>query len=98
MTIAPSIPPVRAATSDSWRSLRAAHRLRRDPPRTEKIIKQDIKSWHEGYRAGRSGAGSGACPHRAASTESWSWTSGFIEGEAARLKIDDPMLDDTREH
>ena len=98
MTIAPSVPPVRAATSDSRRSLRDAHGLHREPPRTDNIIKQDVKSWHEGYRAGRSGVGSGACPHRAASTENWSWASGFIEGEAARLKNDDPMLDDGREH
>lgn len=98
MTTAPSIPPVRAATSDSWRSLRAAHGLRRDPSPTDKILKQDVQSWHEGYSAGRRGAGSGACPHLAASTESWSWASGFIEGEAARLKNDDPMLDDVSKH
>jgi ribosome modulation factor len=98
MTTAPSIQPMRAATSDSRRSLRAAHGLRRDPSQTDKILKQDVRSWHEGYRAGVRGAGNRACPHQAASTESWSWASGFIEGEAARLKNDDPVLDDTRKH
>ena len=98
MTTAPNIPPVRAATSDSRRSLRDAHGLHRDPSRVDRIIKQDVKSWHEGYRAGRSGVDTRACPHPAASTEGWSWSSGFIEGKAARLKNDNPILDDVREH
>jgi hypothetical protein len=98
MTTAPNIPPVRAATSDSRRSLRDAHGLHRDPSRADRIFKQDVKSWHEGYRAGRSGVDTRTCPHPAASTESWSWSSGFIEGKAARLKNDNPILDDVREH
>ena len=32
------------------------------------------------------------------STTSWSWSSGYIEGNAARLKNSQQMLDGTSEH
>jgi hypothetical protein len=37
MTIVPSGPPLRGATSDSWRSLRAAQELHRAKIRREKF-------------------------------------------------------------
>ena len=50
-------------------------------PRDGRTIKQDARSWYEGYRAGRLGQGLFKCPHPAGTTESWSWTSGYIEGK-----------------
>ena len=44
----------------------------------------DKKAWQEGYDAGKSGERASACPYRARTVEGWSWSSGFVEGKAAR--------------
>ena len=89
-------PPTRVAASDSRRSLRDA---RGSPPlapgdglpqrqgRDHAMIRVDGPSWQQGHDAGLSGV-----PYRssrralAAAIDSWSWISGYIEGEAERLK------------
>ena len=58
---------------------------RRHQLQEDRILRQDARSWHEGYRAGQLGAQPATCPDSASSTESWSWSSGYIEGKAARL-------------
>ena len=91
-------PPARAAASDSWWSLRDARgalRLtartacRRDKPQEDNILRQDARSWHEGYRAGLRGTSLTVPPYPAGSTENWAWSSGYIEGKAARLAKDE---------
>ena len=91
-------PPARAAASDSWRSLRDARgalRLttrtacRRDKQQEDNILRQDARSWHEGYRAGLRGTSLTERPYPAGSTENWQWSSGYIEGKAARLAKDE---------
>ena len=71
-------PPARAAASDSWRSLRDARgalRLttrtacRRDKQQEDNILRQDARSWHEGYRAGLRGTSLTERPYPAGSTE-----------------------------
>jgi ribosome modulation factor len=42
------------------------------------------KAWQEGYDAGKRGERAAACPYRARTVESWSWSSGFVDGKAAR--------------
>ncbi|MGD0778663.1 MAG: hypothetical protein ABSC05_38270 [Candidatus Solibacter sp.] len=44
----------------------------------------DQKAWQEGYDAGKRGERASACPYRAGTVEGWSWSSGFVEGRAAR--------------
>jgi ribosome modulation factor len=44
----------------------------------------DQKAWQEGYDAGKRGEPVSACPYRARTAEGWSWSSGFVEGKAAR--------------
>jgi len=44
----------------------------------------DVKAWQEGYAAGNRGERASDCPFRAGTVEHWSWSSGFIEGRAAR--------------
>ena len=55
--------------------------------RREAIIRIDAACWQLGYDAGLSGVPSWLGRRNlAAETDSWSWSSGYIEGEAARLK------------
>ena len=61
-------------------------------------MRPDAKSWHEGHRAGLRGTGLAARRYPVGTTESWSWSSGYIEGSAARLKKHQPALDETSEH
>jgi len=44
----------------------------------------DKRAWQEGYDAGKRGERASACPYRAGTVEGWSWSSGFVEGKAAR--------------
>lgn len=44
----------------------------------------DPKAWEEGFEAGESGRLMSRCPYPAATTEAWSWHSGWIEGDAKR--------------
>jgi hypothetical protein len=53
---------------------------------SRRLLEQDPKTYDQGFKAGRSGFDISACPHPAGCNESWSWTSGFIEGKARRLR------------
>jgi ribosome modulation factor len=45
----------------------------------------DSQAWQEGFTAGEAGRlASNRCPYAAATTEAWSWHSGWIEGDAKR--------------
>ena len=61
-------------------------------------MKQDARFWNEGYRAGLRGTGLPARRYPVGSTASWSWSSGYIEGNAIRLKNRQQKLDETNEH
>ena len=63
-----------------------------------KVFRQDTVSWHEGYQAGHRGASLATCPYAAGTNESWSWSSGIIEGKAARLESCQHKIDVNREH
>ena len=52
--------------------------------RGEAAIQVEAASWHQGYDAGLSANWSGRLT-LAVSTDRWSWTSGYIEVDAARL-------------
>ena len=66
----------------------------------EKILHQDPRAWHEGYQAGLLGHGRKDCTQQVDATASWSWSSGHIEGKAARLNARNvaTKLDESREH
>ena len=55
----------------------------------DNILRQDARSWHEGYRAGLRGTSLTERPYPAGSTENWQWSSGYIEGKAAQLAKDE---------
>ena len=93
-------PPTRVAASDSQASLRDARGslpstpLFNDkegdglPPRQSRddvMIRVDTASWQRGFDAGLSANWSGR-QTLVASTDRWSWVSGYIEGDAARQK------------
>ena len=61
-------------------------------------MRQDARSWQEGYQAGLRGTEHRARRYPAGTTESWSWSSGYIEGNAVRLKMRQPLIDGTSEH
>ena len=61
-------------------------------------MKQDARFWNEGYRAGLRGTGLAALRYPVGSTASWSWSSGYIKGNAARLKKRQQTLDENTEH
>ena len=61
-------------------------------------MNQDARFWNEGYRAGLLGTGLTARRYPVGSTASWSWSSGFIEGNAARLEKHQTSLDENTEH
>ena len=45
----------------------------------------DSRAWQEGFTAGEAGRlASNRCRYAAATTEAWSWYSGWIEGDAKR--------------
>jgi hypothetical protein len=70
----------------------------RRPDKRQEILPQSIRPWHEGYRAGRSREGFAKCPYAAGSCEGWSWSSGYIEGEAARFESRQSSIDANTEH
>ena len=61
-------------------------------------MKQDARFWHEGYLAGLRGMRLAARRYPVGSTASWSWSSGYVEGNADRLKKRQLLLDGTSEH
>ena len=73
---------------------------RRHQPQDDKILRQDARAWNAGYRAGQLGTRRPVCPDSASTTESWSWSSGYIEGKAARQKAREAVkgLDEISEH
>ena len=60
-------------------------------------MKQDARARDEGCQAGRCCRALAARRYRAGTTQSWSWSSGAIEGNAQRLKKGLPPLDGTVE-
>jgi hypothetical protein len=64
----------------------------------DRILRQNARSWHEGYRAGQHMAGLTNCPYPVGTSESWSWSSGYIEGKAARLESCQHRIDVNRKH
>ena len=88
-------PPTRVAASDSRRSLRDARGslpltpgdgLPQRQSRDDVRIRVDAASWQQGYDAALSGVPSWLGRRNlAAEIDGWSWISGYIEGEAARL-------------
>jgi ribosome modulation factor len=48
------------------------------------VLTHDPRAWQAGFADGERGALHFHCPYPAASTESWSWSSGFVEGKAKR--------------
>jgi hypothetical protein len=61
----------------------------------DRILRQSALCWQEGYRAGRAQRiGS----YTIGSSESWSWSSGTIEGKAARLESCQHRIDVNRKH
>ena len=61
-------------------------------------MRQDATAWTEGYQAGLRGTRLTAHRYPVGTTMSWSWSSGFIEGDAHRLKNRQRSLDRTAEH
>ena len=44
----------------------------------------DGNAWNQGFRDGEEGKPLRFCPYDIGTTERWSWSSGYIEGTAAR--------------
>ena len=61
-------------------------------------MRQDPKAWNDGYQAGLCGTRHVARRYTAGTTMSWSWSSGYIEGNAIRLKNRQTSLDVNTEH
>ena len=61
-------------------------------------MRQDAAAWNEGYRAGLCRRRAAVRPYPVGATKSWSWSSGYIEGNAARLKNRQGSLDGNPEH
>ena len=61
-------------------------------------MRQDPRAWNEGYQAGLRGTRLTAQRYPAGTTMNWSWSSGYIEGDAIRLKNRQRSLDRTAEH
>jgi ribosome modulation factor len=47
------------------------------------LLNQDPRAWEEGYQSGAT-ASHASCPYPVDSLKSWSWHSGWIEGNARR--------------
>ena len=56
-----------------------------DPEKRPRLSLDD-RAWREGLQDGRQGRPLRACQYAVGSTEHWSWSSGYIEGKAARQK------------
>jgi hypothetical protein len=50
---------------------------------SDRVLRQLPHSWQQGYDAGY--LGESGCPFAFGSNEAWSWSSGYVEGKAARL-------------
>jgi ribosome modulation factor len=70
----------------------------RRPVKRQEILPQSSSPWHEGYRAGRDGKGSPKCPYAVGTGEGWSWSSGYVEGKAARFETRQSSIDANTEH
>ena len=66
--------------------------------RDNRILRQSARSWLEGYRAGQHRANLANCPYTIGTSESWSWSSGYIEGKAARLESCQHRIDVNNEY
>ena len=64
----------------------------------DRVLRQSARSWQEGYRAGQQGANLVDCPHPAGTEDSWSWSSGYIEGKAGRVESCQCRIDLKRKH
>lgn len=42
------------------------------------------QAWEEGFRSGKEKPAFDRCPYPAGSAEAWAWSSGRVEGQAAR--------------
>ncbi|MNS54386.1 hypothetical protein D3C72_871770 [compost metagenome] len=49
-------------------------------------VQQDPTAWREGFDAGRRGDPLMSCPYPATTEQALAWSSGYVEGKAARLK------------
>ncbi len=47
-------------------------------------LRHNKTAWREGFEAGERGIPSTRCPYPATSRDSWSWSSGYVEGKAKR--------------
>lgn len=54
------------------------------PPAT--TLTHDAPAWTRGYAAGERGTPGADCPFARGTTEAWSWSSGWIEGDANRQR------------
>lgn len=63
-----------------------------------RILRQNARSWQEGYRAGQRRASLVDCPYTIGTSKSWSWSSGYIEGKAARLESCQHRIDPNRKY
>ena len=61
-------------------------------------MRQDVRFWTEGYRTGLRGISLAARRYPLGSTASWPWSSGYNEGNAARLKNRQQTLYGNNEH
>jgi ribosome modulation factor len=49
----------------------------------DKVLRQDPHAWQQGYDAGY--LGESVCPYAANACQSWAWSSGYLEGKAAKI-------------
>ena len=68
-------------------------------PRGNHVLRQDARSWQDGYRSGCCGLGV-AHGDGVGGFDGWSWSSGYIEGKADRCKAREVVirLDAVSEH
>ncbi len=64
----------------------------------DRILRQSARCWQEGYRAGQHRASLTDCPYTIGGSQSWSWSSGTIEGKAARVESCQYRIDVNRKH
>ena len=66
----------------------SAFHTRADHPPTARSdhmrLEIDGHAWNQGFYDGEQGRPPRSCPYDVGTTESWSWSSGYIEGKAAR--------------
>jgi ribosome modulation factor len=51
-----------------------------------KRLQLDAAAWQKGFDTGDAGQPVSECPYANDSIEAWSWSSGFVEGKAARMQ------------